>query len=239
MTGKRKNIFSKIATKIKNWLIAGLILWVPLIVTFYIIKFIITGLDKVYEALPPHLQPQTLLKHIFPALKGYPIPGIGIVLSLIILLITGLLISNYVGYKIIFFTEKKILEKIPLVRTIYKAMKQISNAILNDSNKSFENVIMIEYPRRDCYSLAFQTSEPFFDKTTKKSLITVYLPTAPNPTSGFTLLIPEEEAQTLNMPVEEALRFIISLGVVIPKDFLNSNKITQKKDSSSHSSNEK
>jgi uncharacterized membrane protein len=217
---KKRSILQRTLTHIKKWLISGLILWLPVITTFYIFQFIITRLDDLFYSLPETYRPNHIIGEIIPQLQGYYIPGLGVLICLIVLLLTGLLLTNYIGRNLISLTEKKLLEKIPLVRTIYKAIKQISNALLSNSNKSFQNVVLIQYPRAGCYSLAFQTSEPFFDTTTNKNLITVFIPTTPNPTSGFVLLIPEDEANILDMPIEEALRFIISLGVVTPDKFI-------------------
>jgi uncharacterized membrane protein len=207
-----KSKFKAALYYLKKWFISGLILWIPIAVTAYILIFLFNSFDNA---------PQTLLEKIFPYFKDHWIPGAGVLLCLILLIITGMLVGNFIGRKLVKFAEKKLLERIPLVKTIYKAMKQISNAILSDSNKSFQRVLMIEYPKKDSYSIAFQTSEPFFDEATQQTLITIFLPTTPNPTSGYVLLIPEEKMRELNMPVEEALRFIISLGVVTPKHFEN------------------
>jgi uncharacterized membrane protein len=224
MNKKNATSQNRIFSRLKKWFISGLILWIPLITTFYIFQFIITHLDNIFRALPQRYRPNYILGNIIPWLQGYHIPGLGVIICLIILLLTGMLITNYIGRNLISLTEKKLVEKIPLVRTIYKAIKQISNAVLSDSNKSFQSVVLIEYPRKGCYSLAFQTSEPFLDASTNRNLITVFVPTTPNPTSGFVLLVPAEEATNVHMPVEEALRFIISLGVVTPDQFANTTK---------------
>jgi uncharacterized membrane protein len=226
---EKRSLFQRAFSKLKNWLLAGLILWIPILVTFYILLFVFSMLNNVFDNLPPHLQPQTLIGNLIPYFKDREFPGLGLILSLTILALSGVFVTNYIGKKILKTTEKKILERIPLVKTIYKAIKQISNAILSNSNKSFQRVLMIEYPRKGLYSLAFQTSEPFLDSLTQKKLVTVFIPTTPNPTSGFIILVPEEDTKKLNIPVEEALQFIISLGVVTPANFQLTNTNEQTK----------
>ena len=190
---KKRPPEKRILNKLKNWLFAGLILWIPILVTFYILLFVFKILDNIFDNLPHSWQPQTLIGDMIPYFKGHDLPGLGLVLSLLILVLSGLFVTNFFGKRVLKATEKKILERIPLVKTIYKAIKQISNAILSNSNKSFQRVLMIEYPRKGVYSLAFQTSEPFLDNNTNKRLVTVFVPTTPNPTSGFILLVPEKK----------------------------------------------
>ena len=216
---EKRPLVNRTLSKFKNWLFAGLIVWIPILVTFYILLFVFKILDNIFDNLPHSWQPQTLVGNLIPYFKGHELPGIGFILSLFILALSGLFVTNFFGKRVLKATEKKILERIPLVKTIYKAIKQISNAILSNSNKSFQRVLMIEYPRKGVYSLAFQTSEPFLDNNTNKKLVTVFVPTTPNPTSGFILLVPEEDSRRLNIAVEEALQFIISLGVVTPANF--------------------
>ncbi len=229
---EKRPLVNRTLSKFKNWLFAGLIVWIPILVTFYILLFVFKILDNIFDNLPHSWQPQTLVGDLIPYFKGHELPGIGFILSLFILALSGLFVTNFFGKRVLKATEKKILERIPLVKTIYKAIKQISNAILSNSNKSFQRVLMIEYPRKGVYSLAFQTSEPFLDNNTNKKLVTVFVPTTPNPTSGFILLVPEEDSRRLNIAVEEALQFIISLGVVTPANFqITNDESTPKIDS--------
>ncbi len=197
-------------TKLKRYLISGLLLWLPLIATFYIIKFLFDLLNNAMN-----------LVHItFPSSTGLSneIPGIGFIISIVVLLISGALASNLLGKKIVHIGEN-ILARIPLIRSIYKAIKQITHAVLNTSNQSFRQVVLIEYPKKGCFSLAFQTASSLKIDQSHANMTTVFLPTTPNPTSGFLLILPSESVSKVEVPVEEALKFIVSLGTAIPEKF--------------------
>jgi uncharacterized membrane protein len=140
------------------------------------------------------------------------IPGIGLILTLVILFLTGLLVTNFIGSRIVTFWEK-ILSRIPLVRSIYTAVKQVTEALLTPSGKSFRKVMLIEFPRKGLWSLAFQTSDVPFHAPEEGEHITVFVPTSPNPTSGFLMVVKTDEVQELKMTVEEGLKIIISIGV--------------------------
>jgi len=199
--------------KIKRYLVSGLLLWLPIIATIFIISFIFDIFSKGIRLLPTQYQPEQLI--------GLTIPGLGFIITIAILLISGALVSNLLGKKLIEFGER-ILEKIPLIRSIYKAIKQVTHAILGRNEQSFRNVVMIEYPKSGCYSLAFQTSHTITIDKVHPELTTVFVPTTPNPTSGFLLMVPAEGVTDVDIPIEEALRFIISLGVVTPEKFSTS-----------------
>lgn len=197
-------------THLRRYLIAGLLVWVPIMVTLLVIRFIIGILDSTMNLLPEAYQPDTLL--------GVHIPGLGILISLIIVFITGIAVTNYFGHRIVGFGES-ILDRIPLVRSIYKAVKQVLTTIFSSGSKSFRKVLLVEYPRKGLWSIAFQTGTSN-DEVKQKSgqdLITVFIPTTPNPTSGFLILVPLADAIELEMSVDEALKMVISLGVVQPE----------------------
>jgi len=201
-----------LSAKIKRYLISGLLLWLPLIATFYIIKFLF---DLLNNAL-------SLLHINFPSIKllGFQIPGINFLISILFLFLTGALASNLFGKKILHFGEQ-FLHRIPLIRSIYKAIKQITHAVLSSSNQSFRSVVLIEYPRPGCFSLAFQTASGLNVNPKHPDMTSVFIPTTPNPTSGFLLMLPREDVTNIDMPVEEALKFIVSLGTAIPTNFLS------------------
>ena len=194
---------------LKRYLIAGLLVWVPLGITFLVIRALVGVMDRTLLLLPPDWRPEALL--------GFPVPGLGIVLSVLVVLITGMVVANLLGRKLVEGWES-LLNRIPLVRSIYSAVKQILETIFVAGGKSFRKVLMVEYPRRGLWTLAFQTgngTEEMHDKAGHR-LVTVFVPTTPNPTSGFIILAPEEDIIELEMSVEDGLKLIMSLGVVAP-----------------------
>ena len=162
------------------------------------------------QFLPEAYQPDTLL--------GMHIPGLGIVISLFIVVITGVGVTNYFGHRLVGFGES-ILDRIPLVRSIYKAVKQVLTTIFSSGSQSFRKVLLVEYPRKGLWSIAFQTgtSNEEVKQKSGQDLVTVFIPTTPNPTSGFLILVPLADAIELEMPVDVALKMVISLGVVQPE----------------------
>lgn len=195
---------------IRRWLIAGLLVWLPLVVTFWLLRILVGLLDKSLLLLPGPLRPENLL--------GFPIPGLGIVLSLLLVLITGALAANFVGRRIVGLGEA-LLNRIPLVRSVYSGVKSLVETVLGDSGTSFRKVLLIEYPRREIWTLAFQTGEPIgeIQQRTARDVLTVFVPTTPNPTSGYIVLVPKDDVIELDMSVEDGLRMVISLGVVTPE----------------------
>lgn len=194
----------------KKYLITGLLVWVPILVTVIVIRFFLELIDTIVEILPHHLQPQVLF--------GFNIPGLGLLLAIIILILTGVFAANLFGRKVVSLWED-LLAKIPLVRSIYKAVKQSMQVIFSPTGQSFRQVVMIEYPRKGIWSLGFVTNEgdeSFPPNFADESLVTVFVPTTPNPTSGFLLFVPLSAVKMLDMPVDEALKAVISLGTVTP-----------------------
>lgn len=194
--------------KIRGYLLTGLVFWLPIFVTVIVISALLEWLNNVESLLPIAYRPSTLL--------GYSIPGLGVALALILFLITGLLVTNWLGQKFISIGES-LLQKIPLVRVIYHTTKQIIQALLMSNGKAFRQVVMLEYPKEGVWTLGFLTGEFKFaskDNHLPEQLLTVYVPTTPNPTSGFFLMLPEKEIIRLDITVEEALKMILSLGAI-------------------------
>lgn len=197
---------------IRRFLIAGLLVWLPIVATFLVVRFLVDLLDKSVALLPKAYQPDVFL--------GMHIPGLGVILSLVIVLLTGMIVTNFLGRRLVTFGEA-ILAKIPLVRSIYNGVKQILETILKKDSPSFRKVLLIEYPRKGIRSIVFQTSAPQQSKGQSnhgEELVTVFLPTTPNPTSGFLLMVPQKDIIELDMSIDDALKMIISLGVVQPCD---------------------
>lgn len=193
----------------KKYLIAGLLVWMPLGITFLVIRAIVGFLDKTLLLLPDAYQPDKLL--------GFHIPGLGVLLAVVLVLATGMIVANLLGRRIVNGWES-LLARIPLVRTLYAGVKQILEAVLAADAKSFRRVLLVEYPRQGVWSLGFMTSAELGEvqEKTKTDVIGVFIPTTPNPTSGFVLMVPEHEVVYLEMTVEQGLKMIISMGTVVP-----------------------
>ncbi len=192
----------------KRYIVPGLLVWLPILGTFYIIKFMINVMDDLINLLPTQYHPSTLI--------GFHIPGIGLFVSIIILFVTGVIVTNLVGRKIVTLWEKMV-ESIPLVRGVHIAVKQVTHAFLQPKNKAFHKVLVVEYPRRGLWSIGFMTSEGVKGVPHEKDLVTVFLPTTPNPTSGMLIIVPRRDLVEVDMTVDQALKMIISLGVIMPK----------------------
>ncbi len=194
---------------IRRWLFAGLMVLVPLGITIFVVDFIIGLLDKSLLLIPPAWRPEALL--------GFNVPGTGILICLVLLLGVGFLADNFIGARVMRWAES-MLGRVPMVRSIYSGSKQLADMVLGEGGTSFRQVILIEYPRKGLWTIAFVTGGPLREAREKSGhdLITVFVPTTPNPTSGFIILVPRQDVITLQMSVEEAMRMIISLGVVTP-----------------------
>lgn len=200
---------SPVLTSARRYIIAGLLVWVPVLITVLVIKVIVDALDFTILLLPASWRPEALL--------GFNVPGAGVVVAVVTVFLTGMVVANIVGRKLIELGEA-IVARIPLVRSIYSAVKQVVRTILDDGGQSFRKVVLVEYPRKGLWTLGFQTGVGVGEvqQRTEKDVITVFIPTTPNPTSGFVIMVPREDAQELDMSIEEGLRFVMSLGVVTP-----------------------
>ncbi len=209
----------------RKYLIAGLLVWMPLGITFLVIRAIVGLLDRTLLLLPQAYQPDNLL--------GVHIPGLGVVLAVLLVLATGMIVANFLGKRMVIAWEH-FLARIPLVRTLYAGIKQIMEAVLATDAKSFRKVLLIEYPRKGLWSVAFMTSDKLGEvqAKTERKVISVFIPTTPNPTSGFVIMVPEDDVIELEMPVEDGLKMIISLGVAVPewqKDELVAETVSEEK----------
>jgi uncharacterized membrane protein len=193
----------------KKYLIAGLLIWVPLGVTVMVVKLLVGMMDQILVLLPQEYQPDILL--------GFHLPGVGVVLAVIIVLGTGVIVANLFGRKLVSLWES-ILAKIPLVRTIYTSVKQILETVFS-STQSFRKVLLVEYPRKGLWTLAFQSGTTQGEAQTKTGIeiVNVFIPTTPNPTSGFFIMVPRKDIVELDMNVDEGLKMIISAGVMVPE----------------------
>lgn len=195
--------------RLRRYLVAGLLVWVPLGVTIFLISVAVRLTDQTLKLLPARYQPDELL--------GFQIPGLGFILTLLVLLITGILAANFVGRAFVGGWES-MMDRIPVVRSVYSAAKNFAEIVFSDSSQSFKKVLLIEYPRKGLYSLAFQTSTQLGEvqSRTGEDVVSCFVPTTPNPTSGVVIIVPVRDVTVLDMDVDEALKMIISLGVVVP-----------------------
>lgn len=206
-------MFKSFVNGFRRYLVAGLLIWVPLAATILIFRLLLGFSDRALLLLPERYQPENWTWLPF----DVQIPGLGAVLAVVFLLITGFLGANLLGRRLVHAYEQ-ILERIPLVRSVYGAIKHFSEIVFSEEGTSFKKVLMIEYPRKGLYSLCFLTSQNLQEvqHRTGEEIVTVFLPTTPNPTSGFMLFVPRKDVIELDMAIDDALKLIISLGVVVP-----------------------
>jgi len=195
---------------LRRYIMAGLLVWLPLGVTILVIKMLVDLMDRTLLLLPARYQPDQLL--------GMHIPGFGVIVAVTVVLSTGIIVANLFGRKLVAAWES-LLARIPLVRSVYSAVKQIAETMFSTNGQSFRKVLLVEYPRKGLWTLAFQTGTEVGEaqRKTGREVINIYVPTTPNPTSGFFLMVPKEEVVELEMSVDEGLRMIISMGAVVPK----------------------
>ena len=195
--------------RLRRYIVAGILVWLPLGLTILLLRFAIGLMDRSLLLIPEQYRPETLL--------GFPIPGLGAVLTIVLLLVTGVLAANFVGRAFVGGWES-LMDRIPVVRSIYSAAKNFAEIVFSDSSNAFKKVLLVEYPRKGIYSLAFQTSSDLGEVQgrTGEEVVGCFVPTTPNPTSGFIIIVPKRDVTVLDMEVDEALKMIISLGVVVP-----------------------
>jgi uncharacterized membrane protein len=194
---------------IKRYFITGLLIWVPLVITGWVLSMIVSTLDQSLRLMPASLHPENLV--------GFPIPGAGAVLTLAMILLTGLLAANFIGQKLVVWWEM-LLARIPVVNSVYNSVKQVSDTLFSPNGNAFRKAVLVRYPHLNSWTIAFLTGQPGGDVINHldADYVSVYVPTTPNPTSGFFLMMPAKDVIELDMTVDEALKYIISMGVVAP-----------------------
>ena len=193
----------------KKYFITGLLIWVPLAITAWVLASIVRTMDQSLLLLPSAIRPETLL--------GFYIPGIGVILTLLVVILTGLVTANIIGQRLVRFWEG-VLSRIPVVKSVYYSVKQVSDTLFSSNGEAFRKALLVQYPRPGCWTIAFLTGQPGGDVASHLhgDYVSVYMPTTPNPTSGFFLMLPRADVIELDMSVDEALKYIISMGVVAP-----------------------
>ena len=205
----------------KRYLVAGLLVWVPLGITIWVLHFLVTTLDQTLLLFPEGIRPDDFL--------GFHIPGLGVLLSFAILFLTGVVAANFFGARLIRVWES-LLGRIPVVKSIYSSVKQVSDTLLSDSGNAFRKALLVQFPHQDSWSIAFLTGTPapavaqFLDE----EHVSVYVPTTPNPTSGYFVMVPKSKVRELDMTVDEALKYVISMGLVSPRRKTSSVNATER-----------
>jgi len=208
---EKPNIFIRFKNFLKTNLIAGLLFLTPIAATFYFLKVLIKWLDRILLIIPAQYRPEAFLP--------FPVPGLGVIVLVILLIITGFLVRNYLGSKLVSLWER-IINKIPFINKFYTSVKQLIETLVNGAGKDFKRVVLVEFPRDGVYSLAYVTGVAVgeLQRKTQKKVINVYVPTTPNPTSGYYLVVPEEDVIPLDMSVEDSFKLLISGGIINPED---------------------
>jgi uncharacterized membrane protein len=190
----------------RKYLITGLLIWLPLAITIWVIRFIVTTMDGVF---PSWMIPK--------AVEDQHIPGLGLMMAVLLVFITGVLAANFIGERLVVWWEL-LLNRIPIVRSIYSSVKQVSDTILSPNGQAFRKAVLVQYPREGAWTIAFLTGAPGAGvaEHLPGEHVSVYVPTTPNPTSGFFLMLPRAEVVELDMSVDAALKYIVSMGVVAP-----------------------
>lgn len=194
---------------IRRYFVTGLLIWVPLAITVWVLSLIVGTMDQSLRLLPAALHPRSLF--------GFDIPGAGVIVTLLIIVLTGLAAANFIGQRLVIWWER-LLARIPVVNSIYNSVKQVSDTLFSSSGNAFRKALLVQYPRQGAWTIAFLTGQPGGDVANHLhgDYVSVYVPTTPNPTSGFFLMLPKADVIELDMSVDEALKYIISMGVVAP-----------------------
>jgi uncharacterized membrane protein len=196
---------------LKKYLITGLLIWLPLAVTLWIIDFVVTAMDRTVLLLPERWRPEVLF--------GMHLPGFGLMMSLLVILVTGVLARNFLGQRLLRWWEG-LLARIPIVNSIYSSVKQVSDTMLAQKGNAFRKVVLVEFPQRGQWTMAFVVGAPGerIGPLVGAGKVTVYVPTAPNPTSGYVIMADPAELRDIDVSIDEAFKFHVSLGVVTPSE---------------------
>jgi uncharacterized membrane protein len=195
----------------KKYLIAGLLIWIPLVITIWVLKLIVDSLDQTLLLLPAELRTESAF--------GVHIPGLGVVITLVIVFLTGVFATNLLGARLLQWGND-LVHRIPVVRSIYSSVKQISDTLFSSSGQAFRKALLVQWPHEGMWTIAFLTGLPGGDLVNhlKGDYISVYVPTTPNPTGGYFVVVARKDAIELDMSVDDALKYVISMGVAPPHD---------------------
>lgn len=193
----------------KKYLITGLLIWIPLVITIWVLKLVVDALDQTLLLLPQQWRTE--------AVWGVHIPGLGVVLTLIIVFVTGVFATNFFGARLVHLWHE-VLHRIPVVNSIYSSVKQISDTLFSSSGQAFRKALLVQWPHKGTWTIAFLTGVPggSVARHLQGDYVSVYVPTTPNPTGGYFVMLPRTDVIELDMTVDDALKYIISMGVVAP-----------------------
>ena len=199
----------RVPDRMKRYLVTGLLIWVPLVITLWVLNTVVGTMDQTLLLLPSSLQPK--------ALFGINVPGMGVVLTVLVVMVTGLLAANFIGQRLVRWWDG-LLRRIPFFNSIYGSVKQVSDTLLSSSGQAFRQAVLVPYPHANSWSIGFVTGDAPAVVTDAEPAIavSVFIPTAPNPTAGFVLMVPTSQLKPLNLSVDDALKYIVSMGVVAP-----------------------
>ena len=194
---------------IRRYFITGLLVWVPIVITVWVLSFLVGTMDQTLLLLPSAFRPETLL--------GFYIPGIGALLTLLVIFLTGVFAANIIGQRLVRYWER-VLARIPVVNSIYNGVKQVSDTLFSPTGQAFRKALLVQWPSPGMWTIAFMTGTPGGDVVNhlQGDYISIYVPTTPNPTGGYFVMVPKSAVVELDMTVDEALKYIISMGVVSP-----------------------
>jgi len=194
---------------VRRYFITGLLIWIPLVITAWVLNLLVSTMDQTLLLLPPSLRTENWL--------GVYVPGAGVLLTLLTVFVTGLLAANIIGQRLVSFWERA-LTRIPVVNSIYSGVKQVSDTVLSPSGQAFRKALLVQWPYEGVWTIAFLTGRPGGDVVNHLTgdYVSVYVPTTPNPTGGYFVMLPRSATIELDMTVDEALKYIISMGVVAP-----------------------
>ncbi|MDO5058970.1 MAG: DUF502 domain-containing protein [Neisseria sp.] len=207
-----KNEGGSFAKALKKYLITGILVWLPVAVTVWVISYIISATDSLINLIPAKWQPVNYL--------GFNVPGLGFIIAVVVLFVTGLFGANVLGKKILQLWDS-LLSNIPVVKSIYSSVKKVSESLLSDNGRSFKTPVLVPFPQPDIRTIAFVSGSLPKDveaKLGEEEYVPVYVPTTPNPTGGYYIMVKRADIIELDMSVDEALKYVISLGMVVPDD---------------------
>ena len=193
----------------KKYLITGLLIWIPLVITIWVLTLVVDTLDRTLLLLPPHFRTESWL--------GVHVPGMGVIMTLVIVFVTGVLAANFIGERLVMLWNA-ILHRIPFVSSIYSSVKQVSDTLFSSSGEAFRKAVLVRWPHQGMWTIGFLTGTPGGDVANhlRDDFLSVYVPTTPNPTGGYFVLVARKDLIELDMSVDQALKYIISMGVVAP-----------------------
>jgi len=201
---------------VKKYLITGLLIWIPIVITIWVLKFVVDTLDQTLRLLPAEFRTEAWL--------GIHIPGMGVIMTLVIVFLTGLFATNLIGARLVRLWHY-LLHRIPVVSSVYSSVKQISDTLFSSSGQAFRKALLVQWPREGMWTIAFLTGTPGGDVVNhlQGEFVSLYVPTTPNPTGGYFVMVRRDQTIELDMSVDEALKYIVSMGVVAPGDSADGN----------------